>query len=139
MKKIKELSTMVAVIALVVCMCGVIFGYDKERFFMGGVTVTSSQVHLANDTFDATKSKYCTLNPYYTSISADGSYAVYLYKRPSDGSRIFYDDANRSIKATTTPGFYTSRIYVDSNNRYEPAMRCSGTTMKLNYLRVFYD
>lgn len=69
------------------------------------------------------------------------SYQVYvnLYKRPSDNSRIFYDTADRTVKTATTSGFYTSRIYIDANNTYEPAMRCTNTTMKLNYLRVLYN
>ncbi len=139
LKKTRVLVTVLIVTVMVVCMCGMVFGYNYTRYFMPEVTVTSSKVQLAGDTFTASVSKKCVLSPYYHSITTDGSYKVILYDRPNDNTRVYYDDAERTIRATTTAGFYTSNIYVEADNNYEPGMRCTDTSMYLDYLRVLFD
>ncbi len=137
MKKMKKLLTFFIVAGMTICMSSMIFGYDYNEEYMKGRILYPSTEYLTS-MFSSGSTK-CVMQPYYTSISAAGSYSIGVYADSNGSGLVLYDSESQSVKAKSTSGFYTHSLNTHSGKDHVGCITCYDTIITLDYMKIRHD
>lgn len=99
----------------------------------------TGKAHFTKKEIKPTKSETCSMVLYYDNIYYNGEYEVGIYQERIEGVYYYYDSRRRSVKATSTPGFSSTRVYGEVDQYYVVMAMARNTNIQVDKLKVSYN